>query len=102
MEEQQKLPEQPINFVFVPEAKILLTPQEFDILQRPLRMFEMAISVANMKNDELISTNQLVPVYKSDVDEKTGKLKDEKAFFDKYKPKEEKPKLTVDNLGNTN
>lgn len=95
------LPEQPINFVFAPGAKVVLTPQEFDILTRPLKMFELAISISNMKNDELIDTKQLLPVFQSDIDEKTGKLKDEKAFFNKHKP-EEKPTILVDTLGNTN
>jgi len=101
--EQSNLPEQPISFVYVPGAKIVLTPQEFDILQKPLRMFEMAISISNLKTDELISNKQLVPVYKSDVDDKTGQLKDAKAFFEKHQQKEEKkPTIVVDSMGNTN
>ena len=94
--------EQPVNFVYVPGTQIVLTPQEFDILKRPLRMFEMATSVANMKNDELITNKQLVPIFPSDLDE-NGKIKDEKAFFAKYQQKEEKkPTIVVDSMGNTN
>jgi hypothetical protein len=100
MEQSKELQEQPINFVFVPGAKIVLNPQEFEILTRPLRMFEMAISVANMKNDQLIDQKLLVPVYAKDVDEQ-GKIKNPKAFFAQFE-QEEKPLLFTNSAGATN
>ena len=112
--EQPNLPEQPIDFKWSRDAKIILSPQEFELLTRPVRMFEMAIAIANNKVDEAISTKQYLPVYKADckTDEKGniladnfGKaaLKDEKAFFAKYQQKEEKkPTIVVDSMGNTN
>jgi hypothetical protein len=76
---------QPIDFTFTPDAKITLTAREFNILTKPLQMFEMALSIRNMKMDEALNNKILLPVYEEDVDEQ-GKLKDEKAFFEKHKP----------------
>lgn len=80
--------EQPVGAIYTEDARIILTGEEFDLLTKPLRAFEMALAIANMKRDQLFANKQLLPVYLSDLD-KNGKLKDEKAFFEKFKPKEQ-------------
>ena len=93
--EQQK---QPIDFKWHPEAKIELTPEEFELLTNPLRMFDWAISVANMKKDQAIHEKKYLPVYPEDVQinekgqilagaDRKPLLKDEKEFFNKYQEK---------------
>jgi len=95
MQEQQ---EQPIDFKWHPEAKIELTPEEFELLINPLKMFEWAISVANMKKDQAIIEKKFLPVYMKDVQtnekgqilagaDRKPLLKNEEEFFQKTQEK---------------
>lgn len=83
---QQEQPKQPLDFFWKPKTTITLTSKEFDILTQPLQMFEMALAVSNMKRDQAIQKGDYLPVFEDDVDMKTGKLLDEKAFFEGKKP----------------
>jgi len=82
------LPKQPVDFTWMPDAKITLTPKEFTLLSQPIEMFEWAVSVLNQIKMKSISEGTRVPIYMEDIDPNTMGLKDEKAFYERYANKE--------------
>lgn len=88
-------PKQPVDFTWMPDAKITLTPKEFTLLSQPIEMYEWAVSVLNQIKMKAISEGTRVPIYIEDIDPNTMGLKDEKAFFERYTNKEAPQPLGV-------
>lgn len=85
-ETTQKQPPKVVDEYSVPGYQYQLTHQEFEVLTRPLEMFEWAISMKNHLLNKARAEGKLVPVTQDDIElneQKQWVYK--KEFIDKYK-----------------
>lgn len=79
----------------VPTYMHKITPEEFKLLTKPLKMFEWALALRNTIINRAKIEGGVVPVFETDVmqDEK-GQMVLKQAFIEKYTPKKEETVVT--------
>lgn len=95
--QETKVPENPKQWVFHPDAKIVFTPEQYNFLDRYFRQYELPLAIFNSKRDEMMGNGSIMPVYEKDiVKNKDGNDELRPDFWET--PKKENNSVTLDQI----